>query len=136
MSESACVVNPTVLQKEQEQLTVIVGAASAVLFVALTFVCNRRNSALQKELTESKLRESERERSLQEDELKYLRNWRIPESSLDLEEVVARGGEGEVWRATLHGMEGKVAVKRLYRKMEEAERAPVTCRRYPLYMYV
>jgi len=45
-------------------------------------------------------------------EIAYLRDWRVLPTDIVCDEKLAAGAEGEVWRGTLHGHEGPVAVKR------------------------
>ena len=42
---------------------------------------------------------------------RFLRNWNVKGEDVELEEKLAQGAEGQVWRGTLRGFEGPVAVK-------------------------
>lgn len=63
-----------------------------------------------KELLEAQLTQQVQ---AQGQEIDFLRTgWYVQESDLNLEVKVAKGAEGEVWRGTMKGYEGLVAIKK------------------------
>lgn len=84
------------------------GAALLLGFLFAVFVVSKIKLQVQAaELERQDLLLLENEKQIQ-----YLRDWRIKEEDLSFKEMVARGAEGEVWRGTLRGTPGEVAIKK------------------------
>jgi len=93
-------------------MSYLFGAGVIVVFLLVGYRVRSLNArALYAELLMNEALEDKLIR--QSREIQYLRDWRIRPTDLRFEKKVARGAEGEVWRGTMTGIDGKVAIKKV-----------------------
>jgi hypothetical protein len=101
-------------QTEAQAATQTIVVVSVVAGLVLLVVLVGGYCYYERLLTEQQMKAREAHIKEQERELLFLRDWRIKDSEITCTEKLASGAEGEVWKGTLHGHTGNVAIKRVF----------------------